>query len=89
MRLRDMPRRSKATRVALAVAAIALLLTPPAYPQGLKKGGSHAPPPEPRPWVDEKAYQSALERIPAPKQGYDPWGQVRPSEPAKTTGKPN
>jgi len=85
-----MPRRSKATRVALAVAAIALLLTPPAYPQGLnKKGASHAPPPEPRPGVDEKAYQSAIERIPTPKQGYDPWGQMRPSESPKKPNKPN
>ncbi|MBC9875929.1 hypothetical protein G8O24_01035 [Bradyrhizobium sp. INPA01-394B] len=35
------------------------------------------------PKVDEKAYKAALERIPEPKEKYDPWGGARPSEPAK------
>jgi hypothetical protein len=35
------------------------------------------------PKVDENAYKAALERIPEPKEKYDPWGVARPSEPAK------
>jgi hypothetical protein len=35
------------------------------------------------PKVDEKAYKAALERIPDPKEKYDPWGGARPNEPAK------
>lgn len=33
--------------------------------------------------VDEKAYKAALERIPEPKEKYDPWGIARSTEPAK------
>ncbi len=33
--------------------------------------------------VDEKAYKAALERIPDPKEKYDPWGVARPADPAK------
>jgi hypothetical protein len=78
----------KAIKIPIVVAAILSLLTPPAYAQSLKKG-SHAPPAESRPPIDEKAYKAALDRIPTPKQGYDPWGQARQSEPAKTPNKPN
>ena len=35
------------------------------------------------PKIDEKAYKAALERIPEPKEKYDPWGVARPAEPAK------
>src|SRR5689334_10420570 len=34
-----------------------------------------------KPQVDEKAYKAALERIPEPKEKYDPWGVARPAEP--------
>jgi hypothetical protein len=30
--------------------------------------------------VDEKAYKAALERIPDPKEKYDPWGVARPAD---------
>jgi hypothetical protein len=33
--------------------------------------------------IDDKAYKAALERIPEPKEKYDPWGVARPAEPAK------
>jgi hypothetical protein len=36
-----------------------------------------------KPEVDEQAYKAALERIPEPKEKYDPWSGARPSEPAK------
>jgi hypothetical protein len=35
--------------------------------------------------VDDAAYKAALERIPEPKEKYDPWGVARPAEPAKKT----
>ena len=81
--------RSKAIGFPIVLAAIMSLLTLPAYAQAFKKGGVGAPAVESRPRVDEKAYKDALDRIPTPKQGYDPWGQARSSESAKTTSKPN
>lgn len=36
-----------------------------------------------RPKVDDKAYKAALERIPEPKEKYDPWAVAKPAEPAK------
>ncbi len=33
--------------------------------------------------IDEKAYKAALERIPDSKEKYDPWGSMRPAEPAR------
>jgi hypothetical protein len=38
---------------------------------------------EKKPQVDDKAYKAALERIPEPKEKYDPWGAARPAEPDK------
>ena len=38
---------------------------------------------EKKPVVDEQAYKAALDRIPEPKEKYDPWGGARPAEPAK------
>jgi hypothetical protein len=71
------------TKMVIVVAAIISSLTLPAYSQGMKKGSHAAPTPDTRLPVDEKAYKAALDRIPTPKQGYDPWGVARPSEPAK------
>jgi hypothetical protein len=36
-----------------------------------------------KPQVDEKAYKAALERIPEPKEKYDPWGVAHQADPAK------
>ena len=36
-----------------------------------------------KPKVDDKAYKAALERIPEPKEKYDPWAVTKPAEPAK------
>ncbi len=38
---------------------------------------------EKKPVVDEQAYKAALERIPEPKEKYDPWSGARPAESAK------
>ena len=38
-----------------------------------------------KPKIDEKAYKAALDRIPEPKEKYDPWGLARP----KPATKPN
>ena len=68
------------------MAVVALLaITAPASAQGF---GEHnvkpsAYPVENRPKVDEKAYKAALERIPASKEKYDPWGAARPSDSAE------
>jgi hypothetical protein len=64
----------------LAIAALALLAAPAAAQMGGKRNGGadHAPTPD-KPKVDEKAYKAALERIPDPKEKYDPWGGVAPA----------
>ena len=66
----------------LTIAAVTLaLLAAPAYAQlsGKRHAGDAEKKADPgRPKVDEKAYKAALERIPEPKEKYDPWGVARP-----------
>jgi hypothetical protein len=73
-------------KTTFTVAAVILpLLAAPAFAQGAKGGGGGAPPKDPNEAIkkiDEKAYKNALERIPEPKEKYDPWGVARPAEPA-------
>jgi hypothetical protein len=70
-------------RVLVAVAAL-LLATPAAAQMGGKRNqGAEGPKVPQGPKVDEKAYKAALERIPEPKEKYDPWGGVAPAAPAK------
>jgi hypothetical protein len=74
---------------ALVAAAAVISIALPAYSQNtLAKrpgsGGYGGPPADNKPKIDEKAYKSALERIPEPAQKYDPWGVARPPEPVKT-----
>jgi hypothetical protein len=84
-----MPERAKAIAASIGLALVAAaFFTPSAYAQGMKKGSHAAPTTEDRPRVDEKAYKSALDRIPTPKKPYDPWGQVHDTGPAKPAGKP-
>jgi hypothetical protein len=69
------------------VAALILsLLAMPTHAQG-RRGGQggdeQKAKQDSRPKVDDKAYKAALERIPEPKEKYDPWSGARPSEPAK------
>jgi hypothetical protein len=84
----------KAIAAIVVAATVVASLTLPAYSQStLAKrpgsGGYDGPPPENKPKIDEKAYKSALERIPEPDRKYDPWGIARPAEPAKPGKKSN
>jgi hypothetical protein len=66
------------------VAALMLaLITVPAHAQARRPKGDEKKTEQKKPEVDEKAYKAALERIPEPKEKYDPWGIARPAEPAK------
>jgi hypothetical protein len=74
-------------RTLTAAALTIALLTVTAHAQGKQR-----PAPQPAPPTaaeqnkpDENAYKSALDRIPASKEVYDPWKNVRPSAPAGTT----
>jgi len=72
------------TRIFIGLLAIGALIALPAQataqarrpnPQDKKE--------EKKPVVDEQAYKAALERIPEPKEKYDPWSGARPAEPAR------
>jgi hypothetical protein len=74
-------------RIAVMTAVASVLLTMPAQAQSIMPGQApwqtlpkmdkSAPPEEhPATKADDKAYKSALDKIP-PKQAYDPWGNVR------------
>jgi hypothetical protein len=71
--------------VAAAVLAIALLTLMPAQAQmgggGKHHQGNDTKSDQKKPQVDEKAYKAALDRIPEPKEKYDPWGVARPASP--------
>lgn len=72
------------TLVTATVATV--LMTMPAFSQGLTSPKKHHPEQkaeEKKEKVDEKAYKSALDRIPAPKQQYDPWQNVREAPKSK------
>ena len=77
-----MARTLKTAGIALTAAVTLLAAIPAAHAQMGKKGSHAAPSTDTKPKVDEKAYKAALDRIPDPDRKYDPWGVVRPSEPA-------
>ena len=66
----------------IATIMLALLSTA-ANAQARRPGGDDKKKTEQKPQIDEKAYKAALERIPEPKEKYDPWGVARPAESAK------
>jgi hypothetical protein len=72
------------TRVAIAVGLLMLMTCPVQAQMGTggrrHQGGDDKKSEQKRPQVDEKAYKSALEKIPEPKTKYDPWGMTRPAE---------
>jgi len=71
--------------IAAAVMAAAVLALSPAQAQmgggGRHHQGGNDSKSDKKPKVDEKAYKAALERIPEPKEKYDPWGVARPATP--------
>ena len=69
----------KAFKVATVILA---LVAVPAYAQR-RQPNEEKKTEAPEKKVDDKAYKAALERIPEPKDKYDPWGVARPVEPAK------
>jgi hypothetical protein len=73
---------------AFAVALLALIAVP-AYAQmgGKRPLGDDKKSEEKKPQIDEKAYKAALERIPEPKEKFDPWGVARPAEPVRKNQK--
>jgi len=70
----------KTFAVALGVLA---LLAAPAQAQGKLRHSDDNKPEQKKPQVDDKAYKAALERIPEPKEKYDPWSSARPTEAPK------
>jgi hypothetical protein len=83
-------RSAAAVKIVTIAVTLATSLAAPAYSQGFsKKAGQTAYPVENQPKVDEKAYNSALDRIPEPNKKYDPWGVARAPEPARTGKKSN
>jgi hypothetical protein len=68
-------------RLGIAAAVIFALVAVPAQAQmggGRRQQGNDKAGDQKKPQVDEKAYKAALERIPEPKEKYDPWGVARP-----------
>ena len=73
-------------RILVIAAAVLALTAASAQAQmggGGRRGANEGPKTDNKPKVDEKAYKAALERIPEPKEKYDPWSGARPSDPAK------
>ena len=72
----------------VVIIALALLAAPASAQFGgagkRNRGGDDRTNEAKTPKVDEKAYKAALQRIPEPKEKYDPWGIARPANPAKT-----
>ena len=73
-------------RVVVAAAALAVMAMPAQAQMGGGKRhrGDEGRTEQKKPQVDEKAYKAALDKIPEPKEKYDPWGGARPADPKKT-----
>ena len=67
-------------RVLVILAALLAMTSVPAQAQGRHRADQPKAAEPKKPPVDEKAYKAALERIPEPKDKYDPWGGARPTE---------
>ena len=72
-------------RTFAVAAAVLALIAAPAHAQmgGKRHQADDQKKTDKKPAVDEKAYKAALERIPEPKEKYDPWGITKPADPAK------
>ena len=75
-------------KMLMTVVALSALMAMPAQAQmggGRRHGGGDDSKKADAPKkVDDKAYKAALERIPEPKEKYDPWGVTKPADPTKT-----
>lgn len=70
----------------VAAIGFALLIAPAAAQMGGRRNaGEDKPKADTGRKIDDKAYKAALERIPEPKEKYDPWGGVAPTPAAKKT----
>jgi hypothetical protein len=79
-----MAERAEAMKTFTIAAVILSMLAMPAQAQGKRPhGGEEKKAKDDTPKVDEKAYKAALERIPEPKEKYDPWAVTKSAEPAK------
>jgi hypothetical protein len=79
--------RTAAMRTFTVAVAMLALIVMPAHAQmgGKRHQGDEKKADTKKSQVDEKAYKAALERIPEPKEKYDPWGVARPAEPTQET----
>jgi hypothetical protein len=75
-------RETDVTKFLTVMAALLAMIVTPVHAQKRPHGDDQRKQ-EKKPVVDEKAYKAALEKIPEPKEKYDPWGVARPAEPAK------
>jgi hypothetical protein len=70
----------------VAVTILAIIAMPAQAQMGGKRNrGDDKKVDQKKTQVDEAAYKAALERIPEPKDKYDPWGVARPADTAKKT----
>jgi hypothetical protein len=68
--------------LAIATALLALIAAPAHAQMGGKRHHNDDSKTEAKkPPIDDKAYKAALEKIPEPKEKYDPWGIARPADP--------
>jgi hypothetical protein len=75
---------TEAMKTFMVAAATLILIAMPAHAQmgGRRNQGEEKKTDQPKK-IDDKAYKAALERIPEPKEKYDPWAVTKPAEPAK------
>ena len=70
--------------VAAAVLALSVVSAQAQMGGGRRHSGVGGQKADRAPKADERAYKAALDRIPVPKEKYDPWVGARLSEPAKS-----
>ncbi len=72
-------------RIFTVAAVMLALVAMPAHAQmgGKRHQSDDKPADQKKAKVDDAAYKAALEKIPEPKEKYDPWSVARPAEPAK------
>jgi hypothetical protein len=73
----------KAFTIATVILSLVAMHAMPAQAQGKRPHTEEKKAKDDRPKVDEKAYKAALERIPEPKEKYDPWAVTKSAEPVK------